>query len=85
MIDRIENPQQFYKTPEDILADTSLTSTQKDKMLHAWEQDELALIRAEEENMPSKTESLKTESLLPVDTLLHIKHAEQTLEEGKSA
>jgi hypothetical protein len=80
MTDRIENPQQFYKTPEDVLADKSLSSAQKDKILRAWEQDELALIRAEEENMISKTESL-----LPVDTLLEIKHAEQTLEEGKSA
>jgi len=79
MIDRIENPQQFYKTPEDVLADVTLTKAQKDKILRAWEQDELALIRAEEENMTSKTEPL-----LPVDTLLEIKHAEQTLEEGKS-
>lgn len=80
MADRTENPHEYYKTPESVLADKSLTVEQKDKILRAWEQDELAILRAEEENMMSKMESL-----MPVEILAKIKHAEKNLEEGKSS
>jgi len=71
----LRDPEKFYKTPESVLADKHLTQEEKDKILHCWEQDELALIRAEEENM-----SLKTDSPLPVEMLEKIKEAEKTLE-----
>ena len=69
------DPEKFYKTPESVLADTHLTQEQKDKILHCWEQDQLALIRAEEENMTPKTDAP-----LPVEMLEKIKMAEKKLE-----
>lgn len=81
---RLDDPEKFYKTPEAVLADNRLTQEQKDKILQCWEQDELALIRAEEENMTAKTDAP-----LPVEMLEKIKRAEKKLEttpeEGDSA
>ena len=73
MLDR--NPEKVYKTPESVLADNRLSQEQKDKILHCWEQDQLALIRAEEENM-----TRKTDSPVPVEMLEKIKKAEKKLE-----
>lgn len=69
------NPEKFYKTPEEVLADKNLTQEQKDKILQCWEQEEIALMRAEEENM-----SLKTDTPPPVELLDKIKSAEKKLE-----
>jgi hypothetical protein len=73
----LNDPEKLYKTPEFVLSDERLTQEQKEKILHCWEQDELALIRAEEENMPSKTDEP-----LPVELLEKIKVAEKTLKNG---
>ena len=72
---KVIDPEKFYKTPEAVLADSRLTQEQKDKILHCWEQDQLALIRAEEENM-----TMKTDVPLPVEMLEKIKQAEKKLE-----
>ena len=81
---RLGDPEKFYKTPEAVLADNRLTQEQKDKILRCWEQDELALIRAEEENMAQKADAP-----LPVEMLEKIKQAEKKLEtaadKGESA
>jgi len=41
----IRDPEKFYKTPG-VLRDSRLTREEKNKILHCWEQDELALLRA---------------------------------------
>jgi hypothetical protein len=69
------NPEKFYKTPESVLSDDRLTQEQKDQILHCWEQEEIALMRAEGENMTSKTDAAA-----PVEILEKIKKAENTLE-----
>jgi hypothetical protein len=69
------NPEKFYKSPEAVLSDKNLTQEQKDKILHCWEQEEIALMRAEGENM-----SLKTDDPPPVELLQKIKDAEKKLE-----
>jgi hypothetical protein len=78
------NPEKFYKTPESVLSDNRLTQAQKDKILQCWEQEEIALMRAEGENMTPKTDAPA-----PVEMLEKIKKAEKTLEsdtgKGKTA
>ena len=69
------NPEKFYKTPEAVLADNSLTQEQKDKILHCWEQDEIALLRADDENMSSQIEATP-----PGELLKKIKKAENKVE-----
>lgn len=74
----IKDPEKFYKIPESVLLDIRLTQAEKDKILHSWEQDQLALLRAEEENMCQKTGCAP-----PVDLLEKIKKAEKTLESAE--
>ena len=71
----IQDPEKFYKNPELLLSDKRLTQEQKDKILHSWELDQLALLRAEEENMIQKTNDRPA-----IDLLEKIKAAEKTLE-----
>lgn len=75
----IEDPEKLYKSPESVLADSRLTQAEKDKILHSWEQDQFALLRAEEENMPSKNNAPS-----PEDMLDKIKKAEKVLEDTES-
>jgi len=74
----IKDPEKVYKIPESVLQDIRLTQTEKDKILHSWEQDQLALLRAEEENMPPKAACPP-----PIDLLDKIKKAEEILESDK--
>ena len=69
------NPEKFYKTPEAVVADNNLTDEQKDKILHCWEQDEIALLRADDENMNSQTDAVP-----PAELLKKIKKAENKVE-----
>jgi len=73
----VKDPEKFYKTPEAVLRDTRLSGEEKDQVLHNWEMDQLALIRAEDENMTS-SEGARP----PVDLLDKIKKAEKTLDAG---
>jgi hypothetical protein len=74
----IKDPEKVYETPESVLKDSRLTRAEKDKVLHSWENDEVALMRAEEENMSSKTCCPA-----PVEVLEKIKKAEKILEDSK--
>ena len=76
----IKDPEKFYKTPESVLADSRLTSAEKDQVLHSWEQDQLALLRAEEENMCPKCNCPS-----PEDLLERVKNAEKILENCKKS
>jgi hypothetical protein len=43
--------REAYQTPDDVLADTSLSDAQKRRILESWERDARELAVAEEENM----------------------------------
>jgi len=73
-----KDPEKFYKNPERILLDNRLTAAEKGKILCCWELDQLALMRAEEENMLSKINAPS-----PVDLLEKVKAAEKELESCK--
>ncbi len=66
------------RTPESLLADKHLTREEKDRILHGWEQDQIAMLRAEEENM-----SRKDGAPSPDDLLARVKNAEKILENCK--
>ena len=74
------NPEKFYKTPEAVLADKKLTTEQKDKILHCWEQEEIALMRAEGENM-----TLQGDAPQPAEVMDKIKKAEKKLEREETS
>lgn len=69
------NPEKFYKTPEAVVADKKLTQEQKDKILHCWEQEEIALMRADGENMTPQVNVPQ-----PAEVMDKIKKAEKSLE-----
>jgi hypothetical protein len=47
----IKDPERFYKDPDSVLGDKRLSQAEKDKVLHDWEEDQLALLRAVREDM----------------------------------
>lgn len=47
----VEQPLDAYKTPEEVLADRSLSDDGKRRILESWERDARELAVAEEENM----------------------------------
>lgn len=63
------------KDPQAVLRDPRLTQEEKNKILQSLEQDQVALLRAEGENMIPQTNVPS-----PADLLTKIKKAEQTLE-----
>lgn len=77
--DAIKDPEKFYKAPESILTDVRLTQAEKDKILHSWEQDQIALLRAAEENMMPRDNGSP-----PEDMLERIKKAEWKLKGSTS-
>ncbi len=76
----IKDPQKIYASPKDVLNDERLSAEEKDKILKSWEEDQVALMRAEGENMPQLNEDMRPD---PALLLEKIKKAEQTLE-GKT-
>ena len=80
----IKDPEKFYKTPESVLSDDRLTQEQKDKILRCWEQDQVAMMRADGENMTQKANASPA-----VEVLEKVKEAEKVLknaaEEEKAA
>ncbi len=50
--------------PESILIDDSLTKSEKDRILHEWEQDQVALLRAADESMNDKNSDVSTGDIL---------------------
>ncbi len=76
----IKDPQKIYANPQAILNDKRLSPAEKDKILKSWEQDQIALMRAESENMPKLDEKAEQG---PATMLEKIQKAEKTLE-GKT-
>jgi hypothetical protein len=56
---KIERPAEHYRTPNDILNDTSLSLEERKKALNNWEQDAHQLLTASGEGMPGSREGLK--------------------------
>ncbi len=66
--DAINNPSQYFKHPQDVLA-TSLSQEDKIKILQSWEYDLRDLAVAEEENM-AKGESSNADLLSTIHKIL---------------
>lgn len=47
----VKDPGKIYETPQDVLNDSRLSFREKKAVLQSWENDQLALIRAEGEAM----------------------------------
>jgi len=50
------NPEQKFESPRDLIQSDELTDTQKRKVLESWQTDLIELQKAEEENMPGRSE-----------------------------
>lgn len=75
----IKDPERFYKDPESVLADRRLSQADKDKALDSWEQDQLAMLRGEGENMYPTGNTLS-----PQEILVKSRNAEIILENCKN-
>jgi hypothetical protein len=71
----IKDPVKFYGSPKAVLDDEYLNDQDKMKILQSWEVDQIALMRAEEENLSS---ALSAPS--PTELLGKIKKAEKILD-----
>jgi hypothetical protein len=76
----IKDPGKIYESPEEVVADPRLTRDQKGKILHSWEEDEIALQRAEGENMLQPSGEPKSGEILE-----KVKNAEKILENCRNA
>jgi hypothetical protein len=48
----IHNPNEHFSSPQEVLQHTELDTQAKIKILEAWKQEQLQLMKASEENMP---------------------------------
>jgi hypothetical protein len=60
----IKDPKRFYKDTDSVLADRRLSQADKDKALHSWEQDQLAMLRSEGENRYPRSHALSPQEIL---------------------
>lgn len=72
----ITDPEQIYKTPEDVLEDASLSQSEKEKILESWKLNQNALLEAESENM---SENSKFETADAADVMQDIFKAKEKL------
>jgi hypothetical protein len=80
----INDPEKIYKIPESVLLDIRLTRADKDKILRNWELDQLALLRADEENMIQKTGASPAVELLERVKVVK-KYLTEAARKGKAA
>jgi hypothetical protein len=74
------NPdKKHYHSPSEVLNDPQLLDSEKKKILQAWENDEKALLRADDENMARQDGD---EPRAPAALLASIQKAERKLECG---
>ena len=50
----IKDPGKIYDTPEEVVQDKHLNKKEKKIILESWERDQIALLNAENENMPEE-------------------------------
>lgn len=60
----IKDPHRYFKHPHDVVCDCRLDADQKERILSSWEQDEMLLLTAEEENMTEPKGGSKAAALL---------------------
>jgi hypothetical protein len=58
-IHKIEHPQSYYGTPDELLHDQEMSLDEKLKALNIWEQDARQLMTASNEGMPGSQEGIK--------------------------
>jgi hypothetical protein len=56
---KIEHPDEHFRTPEDISNDATLSPEEKKKALNTWEQDAHQLLTASGEGMPGSEEGIR--------------------------
>ena len=56
--DKIEHPQAYYKTPDEIANDNELNPKQRKKALDTWEQDARQMLTASNEGMAGSEEGI---------------------------
>jgi hypothetical protein len=76
----IKDPQKIYGTPQAVVADQNLTQKEKARILESWEQDQIALMRADQENI---TPQNAVQS--PASVLEKIKKAENALKKDSES
>jgi hypothetical protein len=60
--DKIEHPQSYYATPDELISDRALSVDEKIKALKGWEQDARQMLTASGEGMPGSEEGLDPDS-----------------------
>jgi hypothetical protein len=59
--DKIEHPQSYYGTPDELIEDRALSLDDKIKALKIWEQDARQMLTASGEGMPGSEEGDRSE------------------------
>lgn len=57
-IDKIEHPQLYYATPDQLIDDRDLSREEKLEALKIWEQDARQMLTASSEGMPGSEEGI---------------------------
>ena len=57
-IDKIEHPQSYYATPDELIEDRALSFEEKLDALKIWEQDARQMLTASNEGMPGSDEGI---------------------------
>ena len=77
----MNDPSTYFKSPNDICNEESLTNDQKIKILRQWEYDALELEVAEEENMSGGSPDMLheiLEALRTLDAVHDVEHSPPT-------
>jgi hypothetical protein len=59
--DKIEQPENHFEAPTDVVKDRNLSHEDKKNALNTWEQDARQLLTASNEGMPGRVEGLEKE------------------------
>ena len=57
-VDKVEHPQSYYDTPDQLIEDRALSFDEKIKALKIWEQDARQMLTASGEGMPGSEEGI---------------------------
>lgn len=57
-IDKIQHPQTYYDSPDELIEDQNLSAEEKKMALEVWEQDARQMLMASNEGMPGREEGV---------------------------
>ena len=57
-IEKIQHPQNYYETPDELINDQNLSWEEKKTSLEVWEQDARQMLAASNEGMPGNDEGI---------------------------